>query len=165
MAIRPQLASDDEAISAVITAAFAEAEHSGGNEAQIVAALRNAGSLTISLVATEDQRIVGYIAFSAVTVDDRSVGWFGLGPVAVLPNRQRNGVGSALIGAGLAKLREHGARGCVVLGDPGYYARFGFAADPNLKLSGVPAEHFQRLSFDEHSCSGTVKYHPAFLLG
>lgn len=165
MTIRAQLADDDEAISSLINAAFAKAEHSGGNEARIVAALRDAGSLTISLVATEDQKIVGYAAFSPVTVDERSVGWFGLGPVAVLPERQRHGVGSALIRAGLAKLREHGARGCVVLGDPRYYARFGFAADPNLQLSGVPAEYFQRISFDGHSCTGTVRYDPAFLLG
>ena len=71
-----------------------------------------------------------------------------------MPNRQRHGIGSALIAAGLARIREQGAKGCVVLGDPGYYSRFGFAADPNLCLAGVPAEYFQRLSFEEQFLRG-----------
>ena len=124
--------------------------------------LRKAESLTVSLVATENSRIVGHVAFSPVTIDGRSEGWFGLGPVAVMLSRQRNGIGSGLIEAGLAKLRARGSRGCVVLGDPGYYRRFGFAADPTLCLAGVPAEYFQRLSFDEQPCSGMVTYHAAF---
>jgi putative acetyltransferase len=85
--------------------------------------------------------------------------------VAVVPDRQRDGIGSALIETGLAQLRRQGSRGCVVLGEPGYYRRFGFAADPNLRLGGVPAEYFQRLMFKEQRCGGLVKYHPAFDIG
>jgi putative acetyltransferase len=162
MQIRSELPDDTDAISSVVTAAFLEAEHSGGNEARIVAMLRNAEGLTVSLVATENNRIVGHVAFSPVTIDGRSHGWFGLGPVTVTPSHQRNGWGSALIEAGLAILRERGSSGCVVLGDPNYYGRFGFTADPDLYLAGVPSEYFQRLSFDGERRIGEVNYHPAF---
>jgi putative acetyltransferase len=162
MQIRSELPDDAAAISSVITAAFLKAEHSGGNEAQIVNVLRNAEALIVSLVATENNRIVGHVAFSPVTIDGRSDSWFGLGPVAVMPSHQRNGFGSALIEAGLALLRERGARGCVVLGNPEFYGRFGFTADPDLFLAGVPSEYFRRLSFGEERRAGEVKYHPAF---
>jgi putative acetyltransferase len=160
--IRSEKRGEEESISAVITAAFARAEHSAGNEARIVEALREAKSLAVSLVATENGRIAGHAAFSPVTIDGRSDGWFGLGPVAVVPNRQGHGIGSALIHAGIAALSEGGAKGCVVLGEPAYYARFGFKPDPNLRLAGVPPQYFQRLQFGEQPCCGVVKYHPAF---
>lgn len=162
MKIRSEVAADGAAISTLITAAFLQAEHSGGNEARIVDALREASGLTISLVATEDEKIVGHVAFSPVTIDGRSKGWFGLGPVAVIPGRQRTGIGTALIEAGLSQLRVEGARGCVVLGEPAYYSRFGFTADPNFRLAGVPADYFQRLIFKEESIGGLIRYHPAF---
>jgi len=163
--VRPEISADEAAISRVITAAFLEAEHTGGNEAKIVETLRNAAALTVSLVATEHDRIVGHVAFSPITIDERSDGWFGLGPVAVLPGRQRDGIGSALIQVGLAQLRAQGSSGCVVLGEPAYYRRFGFAADPNFRLVGVPADYFQRLMFKEQRSGGLVKYHPAFEIG
>jgi putative acetyltransferase len=160
--IRSETPADAAEISSVITAAFLEAAHSGGNEARIVETLREAGSLTVSLVATENDMIVGHVAFSPVTIDGRSNGWFGLGPVAVVQDRQGHGIGSALIDAGLAQLRARGSRGCVVLGEPAYYRRFGFVHDPNLRLAGVPAEYFQALMFKEEPCGGLVKYHAAF---
>ena len=162
MAIRCELPGDADAISSVITAAFREAEHSGGNEARIVDMLREAKALAVSLVATQNNEVVGHVAFSPVTIDGRSDGWFGLGPVAVMPGRQRKRFGTALIEAGLATLRDRGSRGCVVLGDPAYYGRFGFAADPDLCLAGVPAEYFQRISFEGGRPVGEVEYHPAF---
>lgn len=162
MTIRAEVAADEEAISAVITAAFVGAEHSGGNEARIVEALRTARCLTVSLVATEHDRIVGHVAFSPVSIDGRSDGWFGLGPVAVVPQRQGAGIGSELIEAGLNELRTRGADGCVVLGDPAYYSRFGFEADPKLRLAGVPPGSFQRLILAGQPCAGSVKYHSAF---
>jgi len=162
MAIRPEVRGDEEAISAVITAAFREAEHSGSNEARIVETLRSARRLTISLVATDGDRTVGHVAFSPVSVDGRSEGWFGLGLVAVVPNRKGEGIGSALIRAGLNELRARGASGCVVLGDPAYYRRFGFDADPELRLVGVPPKYFQRVLFKGQGCAGSVQYHPAF---
>jgi putative acetyltransferase len=162
--IRPETPADVAAISNVITAAFLKAEHRGGNEAKIVELLRESKSLAVSLVAVENAEIVGHVAFSRVTVEGLSDGWFGLGPVAVVPKRQRAGIGSALIRSGLAQLRVQGSRGCVVLGDPAYYHRFGFRADPNFPLAGVPAEYFMRVMFKREPFGGAVKYHPAFAI-
>jgi len=162
MEIRPERRGEEEAIDALIRAAFAGAPHSGGNEAAIVAALRRAGRLALSLVAVEAKAIVGHCAFSPVTIDGRSGGWFGLGPVAVQPERQRRGIGRALIEAGLVRLRAEGAKGCVVLGEPAYYGRFGFAADTAFRLDGVPPGYFMRLAFTEGEQGGRVAYDPAF---
>jgi putative acetyltransferase len=163
--IRPEAPSDEDAISTVITAAFRHAEHSGGNEAEIVAALRSTESLAVSLVATLDDSIVGHIAFSTVLIDGMDEGWFGLAPVAVLPEHHRKGIGSALVEAGLAHLRSVGASGCVVLGDPSYYARFGFVVDSALRLEGVPPEYFQAVRFRQRSWQGKVNFNAAFGVG
>ncbi|GFE74188.1 GCN5 family N-acetyltransferase [Novosphingobium sp. TCA1] len=145
-----------------MTAAFLGAEHASGTEGAIVDALRDSGALTISLVAESDDAIVGHVAFSPITIDGAEIGWFGLGPVAVAPDLQRGGIGARLIEAGLARLREMGAQGCVVLGDPTYYARFGFVSDPALAYPGVPAEYFQRLVMTGAAPAGTVAYHQGF---
>jgi putative acetyltransferase len=109
-------------------AAFRDAPHSDGHEANIVDALRIGGVLTVSLVAEDEDKIVGHVAFSPVAVNSQEFNWFGLGPVAVLTEKRRCGIGAALIEAGLKCLKELGARGCVVLGDPVYYRRFGLSA-------------------------------------
>lgn len=166
MLIRPEQPGDIEAIRALTTEAFATAPHSSGTEAAIVDGLRAAGALTLSLVAVEgdetSNEILGHAAFSPVTIDGEERGWFGLGPVSVRTGRQRGGIGSELIREGLRRLRENGAGGCVLLGDPGYYGRFGFAADPTLVLEGVPPEYFMRLGFGAELPAGTVRYHAAF---
>lgn len=146
----------------MIDAAFADHPHSDGTEAAIVARLRERGALSVSLVATLRRRVVGHLALSPVTIDGAIAGWFGLGPVAVAPDAQAMGVGSALIRAGLDRLRAQGAAGCVVLGDPGYYRRFGFSADPALTYPGPPADYFQALVIAGPCARGTVAYHPAF---
>jgi len=114
-------------------------------------------------VAEVSGKIVGHIAFSPVTVNLQEVGWFGLGPVAVVAEERRRGIGAALIEAGLKRLKDLGARGCVVLGDPSYYRRFGFESDPVLRLTDVPSEYFQRLVIDGEPPQGAVNYQPAFL--
>jgi len=160
--IRPERADDVVAISALVALAFKDTEHSDGSEPAIVARLRDAGALTLSLVAEEGWDILGHVAFSPVTVSDGAQGWFGLGPVAVTPGRQQEGIGAALIEAGLKRLFDDGAGGCVVLGDPGYYGRFGFAHHATLAYPGPPPHYFQCLSFAGPLPSGTVQYHPAF---
>ena len=162
MNIRTERPADLSEIAAVVTAAFLDAPHRSGTEAAIVAALREAGVLTLSLVAEDEGTIVGHIAFSPVTVDGVAGGWFGLGPVAVRPDRQRVAIGSSLIVEGLRRLRARGAHGCVVLGDPAYYGRFGFACDPSLRYPDAPAEYFQRLSFDGTCPAGIVVYQSGF---
>lgn len=163
--IRAERPADAGIIPAITTAAFERVQHSDQREAAIVEALRAAKALSLSLVAEEDGELVGHIAFSAVTIDGRRGGWFGLGPVSVLPERQGLGIGSALIRGGLEQLRVGGAQGCVVLGDPHYYGRFGFLSDPALRFPGVPAEYFQRLIFAGGAPAGEVAYDPAFGAG
>ncbi|EAS51371.1 possible N-acetyltransferase [Aurantimonas manganoxydans SI85-9A1] len=160
--IRPERSGDAAEILHLVTAAFADAPHSGGTEAAIIDALRADDALTVSLVAAADGKIVGHAAISPVTIDGRAVGWFGLGPVAVLPDRQRRGIGGALVRTGLDRLRNQGARGCVVLGGPGYYRRFGFAADAQLRYPDAPAPYFMRLAFGPDIPAGRVAYHPGF---
>lgn len=161
MHIRAEYPADTPAIHALITAAFATAKHSSGTEADIVDALREADALTISLVAEDAGAVIGHVAFSPVTIDNATA-WYGLGPVAVSPGRQRKGVGNALIRAGLDQLKALGAAGCVLLGDPNYYRRFGFASDPKLFDGNVPSAYFQRLVFTGPAPVGEVTYHPAF---
>jgi putative acetyltransferase len=162
LTIRDASAPDEPSIAQVIEAAFAELPHSLHNEARIVDALRGADALTLSLVGLMDASVVGHVAFSPVLVDGFDTGWFGLGPVSVLPAHQRCGVGPALIRAGLTRLAKMTARGCVVLGDPEYYCRFGFMPDPDLVYTHAPAKYFQRLVLRGPVASGVVSYHPAF---
>jgi putative acetyltransferase len=162
MRIRFEEPADAEAIRVVAAAAFTNAPHSHGDEAAIVDALRRAGALAVSLVAEDEGEVVGHVAFSPVTINGATTGWFGLGPVAVRGDKQRSGIGQALIRAGLDRLKEQGARGCVVLGDPVYYARFGFESDARLRYGNVPTEYFQRLAFGDERPAGLVAYHQAF---
>lgn len=162
MWIRTETQADTAAINAVIAAAFADQTGEGRTEQRIVEALRADGALSLSLVADIDGRIAGHVAFSPVRVGDSAERWYGLGPVAVAPRDQRNGVGTALIRAGLSELADRGARGCVVLGDPEYYRRFGFRNEPGLTFGDVPPQYFQALAFGEREASGEVTYHASF---
>lgn len=160
--IRHETPDDAAAIEAVTTAAFLDAEHTSHTEQFIVAALRRADQLAISLVADDDGAVIGHVAVSPVTIPEGTTGWFGLGPVSVAPDRQGEGIGAALVDRALEALRASGAAGCVVLGEPAYYGRFGFRAEPSLSLPGVPPEYFQVLAFRGVVPVGTVAYHRAF---
>lgn len=160
--IRPETPADREAIGEVTRAAFATLEISDHTEQYIVEALRAAGTLTVSLVAEREGQVVGHIAFSPVTISDGTAGWYALGPVSVLPEYQRQGIGAALIREGLARLKGLGARGCCLVGHPDYYPRFGFEHPPDLAVEGAPAEAFFVLPFDGPIPSGNVKFQDAF---
>lgn len=160
--LREERAGDEAVIAALASAAFEGVPYSDGTEAAIIDALRKAGALTLSLVAEDERGICGHAAFSPVRISGEGAGWYGLGPVSVAPERQGAGIGGALIREGLTRLREMGAAGCVVLGDPGYYPRFGFQADPALRYAGAPAEYFMALNFTGAEASGEVTYHPGF---
>ena len=160
--IRNETAADRAVIHAVTEAAFRHEPHSDQREATIVDALRDAGALSISLVAEHDNEVIGHVAASPVTIDGRVGDWFGLGPVSVLPAWQRRGIGRRLVEALLEALRARGAGGCVVLGDPAYYGRFGFLTTPDLQLPDVPPEYFQSLHLSGSLPSGTVTYHAGF---
>jgi putative acetyltransferase len=161
-AICAESPDDAVAISEVTEAAFRHAAHSSHTEQFIVSALRRTGQLAVSLVAEMDGEVVGHVAVSAVAISDGSAGWFGLGPIAVVPRFQRRGIGSRLMDHALQVLREQGAAGCVLLGDPRFYERFGFRAEPGIRLPDVPPHHFLAMSFGATLPHGTVSYHESF---
>jgi len=160
--IRTETDADVRAITEVTEAAFQTMEISDHTEQFIVTALRKAGALTVSLVAELDGRVVGHIAFSPITMSDGTADWYGMGPVSVLPQYQRQGIGKALVQEGLARLKGLKARGCCLVGHPEYYRKFGFQNTPELGLEGVPPEVFFALSFDGYVPRGTVSFHDAF---
>jgi putative acetyltransferase len=162
MVIRYEKDADVDAIRDVTISAFETLEISNHTEQFIIAALRSARSLTVSLVAEVDGRVVGHIAFSPVTISDGTRNWYGLGPLSVLPEYQRQGIGKALIGEGLSRLKGLNARGVCLVGHPDYYRKLGFKNMAGLVHEGVPQEVFFALSFDGHIPQGTVTFHEAF---
>jgi putative acetyltransferase len=162
MEIRAEIPDDIASVRAVTAAAFENVPFSDQTEPAIVDALRRAGALSVSLVATEDGDVVGHVAFSPVLINRQAGDWYGLGPVSVRPDRQRQGVGQRLIRQGLEELRSRGAEGCVVFGEPAYYGRFGFVGDPDLRFAGAPPGYFQRLALKSTPPRGEVTYHAAF---
>jgi putative acetyltransferase len=160
--IRPETPEDFDSIRQINIAAFANHAYSQQTEHLIVEALRADGALTLSLVAEVEGLVVGHVAFSEAGIGELATGWFLLGPVAVLPSRQRQGIGSALIRAGLQELQDQGASGCVLVGDPAFYQRFGFRPVPGVTWPGVPGEYVQCLAWTDATPTGEVTCHPAF---
>ena len=157
--IRTETNDDIGAIAEVTVAAFQTLAISNHTEQFIIEALRAAKALMVSLVAESGGRVIGHIAFSPVTISDGTPDWYGLGPVSVFPEYQRQGIGKALIREGLSRLKSIQARGCCLVGHPEYYKKFGFKNMSGLVLEGVPKEVFFALSFDGHSPQGTVTFH------
>ena len=162
MIIRQETQRDIEAITEITKLAFENHPHSQNTEPFIIHSLRGADALTISLVAEIDGAVVGHIAFSPVNFTDGSENWYGLGPVSVVPKCQRQGIGSGLVNEGLRQLKDLGAKGCVLIGDPGFYKRFGFQSPSGLEHEGIPQENFLVLSFGGGIPQGFVEFHPAF---
>src|SRR5690606_32276227 len=117
---------------------------------------------SVSLVAEQAGAVVGHVAVSPVSVADGSSGWYGLGPISVIPELQGQGIGSLLMNEALHRLREKGAAGGVLVGESAYYSRFGFKATPEIVLPDVPPEYFQALAFGPSLPRGTVTYHESF---
>ena len=163
MEIREERKSDIEQITYVTREAFKNVEISQKTEEYIILSLRKSGNLTISLVFEKDEEIIGHIAFSPIEISDGSKDWYGLGPISVLPEYQKTGIGSKLVQEGLERLEKMGGKGCVLVGDPNYYQRFGFKNVKQLKFEGVPEEVFMSLSFTEEIPNGIVKFDKGFL--
>ncbi|TWT32216.1 hypothetical protein KOR34_39780 [Posidoniimonas corsicana] len=160
--IRLERPGDPESIHAVHAAAFPT-----DAEARLVDSLRARGELRLSLVATCDDAVVGHIAFSPVTLDGADRGGVGLAPVAVLPEQQSKGLGAALVTAGLGECRAAGAGFAVVLGEPGYYRRFGFRPASDFGLSSVydAGDAFMAIELRAQALAGVaglVRYGAAF---
>ncbi len=109
-----------------------------------------------------DGQLVGHIAFSPITISDGTTEWYGLGPVSVLPEYQRKGIGKTLINKGLSLLKDMGAHGCALVGLPEYYIKFGFKNYPEMIHEGVPQEVFLALPFTGKVPNGIVVFHEGF---
>ena len=166
VSIRLETPKDVDSICYVNEQAFGQAA-----EAAIVDKLRNRNALTLSLVATKDNEVVGHIAFTKVTIEseDSSFEAIALAPMAVLPAYQRKGIGSQLVNAGLEECRRLGQEIVVVLGHPDYYPRFGFiiAKQKGIKCEfEAPDKVWMILELTEGILAGrtgTVKFQSEFL--
>lgn len=164
MLIRPEQDQDRAAVHAVNAAAFATPE-----EADLVDALREHAEPVISLVAEDNGAIIGHIMFSPVSIAAHpALRIMGLAPMAVAPEHQRQGVGSALVTAGLEQCKQRDFGAVVVLGHPAFYPRFGFAPSTRYGIGceyDVPEDVFMVVELHAgflRGASGTVKYHAAF---
>jgi putative acetyltransferase len=164
MLVRPETPRDFDAIREINLEAFKGHPFSRQTEHLIVEGLRAANALALSLVAEADGVVVGHIAFSAASIGGVIAGLYLLGPVAVRPDFQGRGIGRALIEEGLGTLRTRAAYGCVLVGDPAYYGRFGFRSQPPIWCEGVPQENVLFLAMQGEAPTGEVRHHPAFLV-
>ena len=160
--IREERAGDWEAVNDLITLAFSPMPFSSGTEAAIATSLRQSGAAVVALVAEQAGNVVGQVLFSPAFIADRPSSWHAMGPMAVAPTFQRMGLGSRLIGEGLERLKTMGSEGCIVLGSPAYYQRFGFQLAPSLAPAGLPADHFMVLPFGRTPPTEVLAFHPAF---
>ncbi|MDH3387201.1 MAG: N-acetyltransferase [Gammaproteobacteria bacterium] len=164
MKIRAQLDQDRAAVRAVNRAAFGS-----DAEADLVDAVRTDARPLVSLVATDGDEIVGHILFSSATLAaDPDARVMALGPMSVAPQRQRQGIGSALVQAGLDECRRLGCEAVFVLGHPHYYPRFGFVPASKFAISSryeVPADVFMAMELAPGALTGKagiMSYHEAF---
>jgi putative acetyltransferase len=160
--IRSEGPSDIPAISHLIDFAFKDMPYAEGDEADLVVTLRNLGGLSVSLVAELGDQVVGHVALSPAKAADSSQGWYGLGPIAVLPEHQGAGLGSRLLKAGLAVIDGFAASGCILVGYPGLYSRAGFIPAPENAPPGEPPEFFMVKLFRGNLPQGPIHFHPAF---
>jgi putative acetyltransferase len=164
MLIRAEEPNDRDAVHVVHTSAFETPA-----EANLVDALRKQAHPTVCLVAADDNTVVGHILFSPVSLSRHpGLTMMGLAPMAVVPNHQRKGIGSALVRAGLEQCKKLGCGAVVVLGHPEYYPRFGFLPSTQFRIGceyDVPEDVFTVLELQPgflHGASGIIKYHAAF---
>jgi putative acetyltransferase len=160
--IRNEQPADREAIFELTRLAFLTAAHTCHAEHFIVDALRRSGDLALSLVAVEEARLLGHVAFSPVSITSGDANWYGVGPLSVRPECQRQGIGTLLMQRGLATLMTMRARGCVLAGEPAFYSRLGFYPCADLTLPGVPPEYFLGKGFGNAMPKGEVRFSPAF---
>lgn len=169
--IRAEKTTDIEPINQLILLAFANHPHQDPNlgvtEHLIVQNLRQSAALTISLVAEYQAQIIAHVAFSPIQVNHQKSNYHVMAPVSVLPEFQNCGVGTQLIKNGLIKLQQFNSDGCVVLGDPEYYQRFGFHHNHKFSAKGAPKPYFMAQSFTDHhhlNNAAEITFHEAFTI-
>lgn len=162
MLIRTENPSDDAAINDLTIRAFMGMPYSDGTEAPIIRLLRQSGDLALSLVAEENGAIIGHVAFSPIRIGGIRGNWFGLGPISVEPSRQRTGIGRALIKSGLEILKNQGAAGVALIGDPDVYRSSDFSSDGRLTYKGLESRFVQRIVFSGRDPDGELHFAAAF---
>ena len=166
LTIRTEIPLDHDAISSVHLQAFEHDPHRAPGtkviEHRIVERLRDDDALTLSLVAVVHGSIVGHVALSPTTVSMTPGNWYQLGPIGVLPSYQRQGIGTALMKGAIDLMKQQGADGILLVGDPVYYGRFGFKSVDGLTFPGVPSEYVLALAFADTQPSGEIRPHAAF---
>jgi len=162
ISIREEQQSDREPIWNLTKAAFKDRPYAGGDEQDLIDKLRSCSALVLSLVAENEGNVVGQISFSPAKLEDGSGPWFALGPVSVIPSRQGEGIGGALIKEGLRRLRKMGSLGCILTGNPNYYCRFGFEVCTENSPEKEPAEYFQLKLEGGNKPEGVFSFHDAF---
>jgi len=162
LTLRQETFDDISGIREVVCAAFGRA-----GEADLVDSLRRSGSLALSVVALVDDRIVGHVGFSQLVIGEKHEA-LALAPVAVVSNRQRQGIGTALVRWSLEECRRMGHRLVIVLGEPEYYGRFGFTPAATCGIESpfpAPSEAFMMLELvpdTARDVRGVVRYRPEF---
>lgn len=163
MIIRPEKENDIPVISDLLRLAFFNQPYSNNDEYLLVEKLRKENALALSYVAIINDKIVGYIAFSPITIDGKKTNLLGLAPIAILPKYQRKGIGSALINSTLTQIKKQGFDGCVLVGFPDFYQKLGFISADPLVYSDIEKRYFMKLLFkNDIVLSGEIKFHPAF---
>jgi putative acetyltransferase len=161
LTIRPETPADIDAIREVVAAAFKRPD-----EAELVDELREAGNVTLSLVAELDGRVVGHVLFSPMRIDPPVITAVGLGPLAVTPELHGRGIGSRLVRLGVAECRRRSFDAVFLLGSTVYYSRFGFELVAGRGVtSDQPPSHFQFIEMWEGAVGSVplhVRYTPQF---
>lgn len=135
---------------------------SDGSEPAIIRALRTDGDLTLSLVAVENDEIIGHVAFSPVTIDGIHNNWFGLGPISIRADKQKQGIGTAIVKHGLKTLQTQGANGCALIGNPAVYTPMGFTSNGLLHYENLAPKIVQYTLFAGPPPQGALKFAAAF---
>lgn len=162
LVVRGEGPNDINAIHDLTKRAFHGKPYSDGDEQDLVNSLRDAGVLTISLVADDAGMILGHVAISPAFARDGSDGWFALGPIAVEPTRQRQGVGGRLIKDSMERLIATKAQGCILIGDTKYYPRHGFVPRPDLAPDDQPSQNYMVRALNGQTPDTVVDFHPIF---
>lgn len=165
MSVRREKLADIPAIREISESVFGQP-----GEADLVDALRATGKVALSLVAVDDDDVVGYVLFSPAVIEAKrgNIAALGMAPLAVTPLRQRCGIGSQLIRTGIDQCRQLGHERVVVVGHPEYYRRFGFVRADKFGLRceyDVPVENFMVLALTPgalENCAGLARYAPEF---
>jgi putative acetyltransferase len=162
MKIRNEKVSDYSRIEEITKLAFVGKPYASGTEQYLSEKLRENDALSLSLVLENEGTVVGHLALSPIKIDGLNGPYFGLGPLAILPEAQGKGYGTALLNSALEYLAENNAKCCVLVGDPNYYSRLGFEIESALTYQGAPTEYFQAIWFTKEKLVGEVEFHEAF---